>query len=205
MTFDEKAATWDDNPQRRERAEVAAREILVDVAPGPGAVGLEFGCGTGLLSFCLADRFERMFLVDSSPEMIRVMADKAAAQGLASMTPVLGSADRLGTGPASVDVVYTLMALHHVRDLDPAFAAFRSVLKPGGALAVVDLVAEDGAFHKNEAGFDGHNGFSYRELRDSLGFHGFGAFQYREIYGVKREVDGVVRTYPLFLLTCRKS
>ena len=49
--FDERAKTWDDDPTKTARAEVVAAGIRAQVPLAAGMIGLEYGCGTGLLSF----------------------------------------------------------------------------------------------------------------------------------------------------------
>src|SRR5690606_42045723 len=45
--FDEKAATWDDDPAKVERARVVADALRDAVPPGPTTRLLEYGAGTG--------------------------------------------------------------------------------------------------------------------------------------------------------------
>ena len=50
---------------------------------------LEFGAGTGLLSFLLADRLAEITLMDNSTEMINVIKGKISGQEMHHMKPVL--------------------------------------------------------------------------------------------------------------------
>jgi len=49
--FDEKAATWDDNPEHAHRARAIAEEIDKEIPFDSTFTAMEYGCGTGLLSF----------------------------------------------------------------------------------------------------------------------------------------------------------
>ena len=60
-------------------------------------------------------------------------------------------------GEGSFDLIYTLMVLHHVGDVETIIRKFRGLLNPGGYLAIADLYSEDGSFHGE--GFSGHMGF----------------------------------------------
>jgi cyclopropane fatty-acyl-phospholipid synthase-like methyltransferase len=54
--FDARAATWDDDPAKGERAQAIA-DAIVRTAPLSDAMrAMEYGCGTGLLSFMLRPR-----------------------------------------------------------------------------------------------------------------------------------------------------
>ena len=194
--FDSVAATWDEAPHRKERALVTAEAILGLVPAAPGQDALEFGCGTGLLGF---------FLADPSSEMLQVVEAKAASAGVRNLVPVLGSLGDPGVAVPPVDLVFSLMVLHHVPDTEGVFRLFHDQLNPGGYLAVADLVTEDGSFHRHEPGFDGHNGFDPTRLADLASSLGFTEVSHREIYRMEKDIDGVTRTYPLFLLVARRD
>ena len=51
--FDEKAQNWDNDITKVERANIFAREIYNFIQPDRLMNALEFGCGTGLLSYQL--------------------------------------------------------------------------------------------------------------------------------------------------------
>jgi cyclopropane fatty-acyl-phospholipid synthase-like methyltransferase len=51
--FDERAKDWDSDPLKVERARIVAEYIRSVLPLRPGMSALEYGCGTGLLSFAL--------------------------------------------------------------------------------------------------------------------------------------------------------
>jgi Methyltransferase domain. len=104
----------------------------------------------------------------------------------------------------SFDLVYTQMTLHHVADFKEMLELFHQMLEPGGWLCIADLDKEDGSFHGE--GFDGHNGFDRQELEMAAAGVGFGQVGFSTIFEmVKAGADGVVRNYPLFLMSCQKN
>lgn len=199
--FDEKAATWDDDPAKVERARAVA-EIIRDAVPvSADARVLNLGAGTGLLSQHLAGHVGPITLVDSSAGMREVIASKVAA-GTLPVDSRVWDVD-LATDPApsqEFDLVTTLMTLHHVSDVPRVLAAFAGLLADGGHLALVDLAAEDGSFHGE--GFGGHRGFEpddqAAQLRD-LGLTDV------EAHGDIYSVDKQGTRYPLFLITAAKK
>ena len=60
--FDARAATWDDDPTKVERAQAVADAIVRHVSLTGAMNAMEFGCGTGLLSFMLRPRLGRITL-----------------------------------------------------------------------------------------------------------------------------------------------
>lgn len=197
-SFDEKAATWDDDPAKVERSGAIARAIR-DVVPLDGSERLlEYGAGTGLVTQSLRSAVGPVTLADTSAGMRAVMEAKVAAGDLADAR--IWDVD-LSAGPVPderFDLVVTVMALHHIDDIAPVLAAFHTLLEPGGHLCVVDLDAEDGSFHTGE--FHGHPGFERHVMASRLADAGFTDVAVHDAGHVDR--NGV--DYPLFLACCRR-
>jgi ubiquinone/menaquinone biosynthesis C-methylase UbiE len=98
---------------------------------------LEIGSGTGYFSLNLVQLgvIERLTATDISPGMLQRLAATADALGLADVTTVATEAERLPFEDESFDLVFGHAVLHHIPDLDRAFAEFRRVLRPGGMIA----------------------------------------------------------------------
>lgn len=98
--------------------------------------GLEIGSGTGYFSLNLMQLgiVERLTATDISPGMLKRLSETAAALGL-DVTTVATEAERLPFEDESFDIVFGHAVLHHIPDLAGAFAEFRRVLRPGGAIA----------------------------------------------------------------------
>ena len=194
-SFDERAATWDDDPEKVERARLIAaanREAI----PVTGEMRLlEYGAGTGLLAQFLAPHVGTLTLADPSEGMRAVMRDKAGRGDLPGAEIVdidLAAGDRF-------DLVVSLMALHHVPEPAAALVRLGAATDPGGWIALVDLEAEDGSFHGE--GFGGHHGFEEEQLRGLLEAAGYGPASFSRVHAVTK--DG--RDYPLFLAVARRQ
>jgi SAM-dependent methyltransferase len=98
---------------------------------------LEIGSGTGYFSLNLVQLgvVERLTATDISPGMLERLAATAEALGLDDVTTVATDAERLPFDDESFDLVFGHAVLHHIPDLDRAFAEFRRVLRPGGMIA----------------------------------------------------------------------
>jgi 2-polyprenyl-3-methyl-5-hydroxy-6-metoxy-1,4-benzoquinol methylase len=204
MHFDKQAQDWDNDPAKIERAEIFAKEINTFVQPKQLLDALEFGCGTGLLSFQLKDFYKTITLVDNSKEMINVLQEKIEKAGIKNFKPIhITSLDEI-LGVSEYDVIYTLMTLHHISDVDIILKAFYYLLKTGGYLCIADLVQEDGSFHSNLDNFKEHNGFDREELSVILSKNGFNVEHYKICYEVKKCNNNKIRSYPLFLMICKK-
>lgn len=197
LSFDDRAQTWDADPVKQERALAVAAAIRQRVPLSRDWRALEYGCGTGLLSFALQADLSRITLADSSPGMLAVLEDKIAAAGLAHLHPL---ALDLTTDPLPAeryDLIFTLMTLHHIPDTDRLLRDFYTLLRPGGWLGIADLDQEDGSFHG--AGFTGHCGFDREALRAQLMEAGFSGVDFSTGYLMKKAADQGLREYPLFL------
>jgi ubiquinone/menaquinone biosynthesis C-methylase UbiE len=110
-------------------------------ALGGGEVGrfddaLEIGSGTGYFSLNLMQQglIGRLTATDISPGMLSQLASTAAGLGLDDVTTVVTEAETLPFDDESFDLVLGHAVLHHIPDLDRAFAEFKRVLRPGGSI-----------------------------------------------------------------------
>jgi ubiquinone/menaquinone biosynthesis C-methylase UbiE len=201
--FDERAKDWDSDPMKVDRARRVADSIRTVVNIHPGMTALEYGCGTGLLSFFLQDEFASITLADTSQGMLDVLSDKIKSAKAANMHPVRLdlAADPL---PAQkFDVTYSLMVLHHIPGTDVILDKFHQILKPDGWLVVADLDKEDGSFH-TDGSTDVHLGFGRDELQKRVEAAGFAEVHFSTAYDIHKMIDEEQRTFPVFLMTARK-
>ena len=91
--FNSRARVWDQNSMHRKRAETIAQAIK-EWEQVPSERALDFGAGTGLLGFLLADRFQTLVLMDTAEEMLRVIEEKAIQNNLTSMQTLHMDLDR---------------------------------------------------------------------------------------------------------------
>lgn len=200
--FDAKARTWD-TPEKAERAQRVADAIGRRVPLTPDMRGFEYGCGTGLLSFCLRDRLEHITLADNSPGMLQVLEEKIEAADARHMTPVQLDLMADAAPETPFQLVYTSLTLHHIDDTDRILQIFHDMLSAGGYLCIADLDKEDGSFHS--AGFDGHHGFDQQQLKGKLEALGFSDVGSEICYDIEKEVaGGQMRAFPVFLMTGKK-
>ncbi len=202
--FDERAHAWDDDPTKLLRSKAVADGIL-SVVPTQGVLrAFELGCGTGTLALMLQPHCRSMVLADTSEGMLQVLDRKIQQAGITN----INISNQLLTGNnlpgESFDLVYTQMTLHHVADFKGMLELFHRMLEHDGWLCIADLDKEDGSFHGD--GFDGHHGFDRQELEMVATEVGFVQVGFSTIFEmVKAGADGVVRNYPIFLMSCQKN
>jgi ubiquinone/menaquinone biosynthesis C-methylase UbiE len=97
---------------------------------------LEIGSGTGYFSLNLVQLgiIGKLTATDISPGMLTQLAATATTLGLENVATVVTEAETLPFEDESFDLVLGHAVLHHIPDLDRAFAEFKRVLRPGGAI-----------------------------------------------------------------------
>lgn len=204
MNFDIQSITWDDE-RRKNRAKLIAEEINKLIQIKKQYTALEFGCGTGIISFYLNDKFEMITLVDTSKGMIDVLNSKIETFEINNMKAYQMDINEKHTLPEdSYDVIYTSMALHHIIDTETTIKNLYSLLKSDGYLCIIDLDEEDGSFHKEEKDFNGHNGFNQNALKNVLLEIGFKEVEANTFYEDEKIVEQMKVKYSLFLMAGRK-
>ena len=201
--FDSKARQWDSNPVFQERGLKIAQAIRQAVPLHRQMSALDYGCGTGLLSFPLRNELGAILMADSSSGMLEVVSEKIAAQGVNNMTTL--KLDLL-TDPAPTekfDLIVTSMTLHHVPDTDHILRIFQEMLNPGGYLCIADLDKEDGSFHGPEV--DVHHGFDQIDLSLRATKAGFTEPHFQTVFSIVKERETGTRNYPVFLMTARRA
>jgi ubiquinone/menaquinone biosynthesis C-methylase UbiE len=202
--FDERAKDWDSDPAKVERARVLADAIRKTIPLSTNMSALEYGCGTGLLSFALQSDLGQITLADTSQGMLDVLSEKIAAAGVTNMRPVKLD---LATDPLPVEryhLTYSLLTLHHIHDAQGVISKFHAVLEPGGFLLVSDLDKEDGSFH-TDGTTDVHLGFERRELQGWAEAAGFENVSFSTAFVITKKIEDAERTFPVFLMSAQKK
>jgi ubiquinone/menaquinone biosynthesis C-methylase UbiE len=196
--FDVRAREWDKNKIHTDRS-VSIAAAMQEMIPLKHSMrALEYGAGTGILSFLLREKFSEIILMDSSKEMIQICHEKAQYFQTSHITPLLFDLEHRDFKD-TLDIIYSQMVLHHVRDIQGILGKFYSMLNPGGYLAIADLYPEDGSFHGPDVKV--HLGFEPDLLIADLKQRGFKKATYKTCFIMKKD-NG--KEYPVFLLVAEK-
>lgn len=109
--------------------------VLGSIPPGC-QTALDAGCGEGLLTQRLADRCAQVVGIDKDRDVL-ARARSAAIQ-TARVAFIEGDVMTHPFDAESFDLITAVATLHHM-PLGPALVRFRSLLRPGGYLAVIGL------------------------------------------------------------------
>ena len=178
--------------------------MIREITLTPDMDVLDFGCGTGLLTFALQPFVRSITGVDSSQGMLDVFKTKIEEQNLNNVKAEYIDLDKGDVLTGSYHLIVSSMTLHHIKNITPLLKQFYSILLPSGQLAVADLDLDDGQFHSNNEGVF-HFGFDRKELQKIFIDVGFRDIQHLTAAQVEKPVgDGRTRWFSMFLMTGRK-
>jgi ubiquinone/menaquinone biosynthesis C-methylase UbiE/DNA-binding transcriptional ArsR family regulator len=173
---DKTRAFFDDMAGRLGREYVPGRswksiaEALLQLLP-PMVIA-DLGAGEGAFSLLLAQRAQQVIAVDNSDRMVELGSALAQKQGVAALEYRKGDLEAVPIADGSVDLALFSQSLHHAIHPERAVGEAWRILKPGGRIAILDLVQHRFA-EARELYADVWLGFSEVELESLLAKAGF--------------------------------
>lgn len=196
--FNQAAQEWDKGDTRQNIAHAVFQTISSRIALLNNMNIMDFGAGTGLLSFKISPLVKTVVGIDLSEKMLEQI--EAKNSGAVQVKPIYRD---IISEPLNEQFhgIVSSMAMHHVADTAALFEAFHSHLKRDGFIAIADLEAEDGTFHSHGNEGVHHFGFERDALRKTIENAGFEHVRFHHAYTVERER----RNYPVFVVTATKK
>jgi len=196
--FANKSKGWDENSKRVQGAKAIADAIVKNIELNSSMHIMDFGAGTGLLSYYLADKVKKVTAMDNSPSMLEVFHEKASLFSCATEVMELDLSQDI-PDTLLFDGIVSSMTIHHLEDTEDMLSKMYDMLPEDGFIALADLDSEDGTFHSDNRGVF-HFGFDRDKLVEVVKKVGFRA--------VKIETANTInkphRSFPVFLLTAKK-
>ena len=134
---------WLDRFEVESREVYAARDAVLQACGiQEGEEIADVGAGTGFYSQLFAERTGEngwVYSVDIAPKFLQHIASRAAAEGIANLTPVLGTDHSIRLPPGSVDLVFVSDTYHHFEQPSQMLDSIYRALRPGGRFIVIDF------------------------------------------------------------------
>jgi len=195
--FAHKSKSWDMNSKRVQNAKGIAELIVKNIKLNKSMELMDFGAGTGLLSYFVAPYVKKITAVDNSPSMLLEFQNKC--DEFVCDTEVIEKDLSVETLDRKFDGVISSMTIHHLDDTLALFSKFYDMLDDGGFIAIADLDSEDGSFHSDNAGVH-HHGFDREALQLIAEEAGF-----KEVnFDLASTINKPHCTFTVFLLTAVK-
>ena len=132
----------------------------------------DLGAGEGTLSQLLAQRAKKVIAIDTSEKMVEFGTKLAKEHDLPNLEYRLGDITAPPIDNEAVDLAIFSQALHHAERPCTALREAMRILKPGGAIVILDLLQHNFEQAK-ELYYDIHLGFSEVDLFSMLSETGF--------------------------------
>lgn len=139
QSFARQAEAWSHAPLLRDQ-EILDR-IVRPLGLGEGDSVLDVACGTGILTLAMAERAGRVTGIDITPAMLQKAEAARSARGLHNATFQEGDAERLPFRDGHFSAAVTRLTVHHFPDPPRVLREMVRVVRPGGRVAVADMVA----------------------------------------------------------------
>jgi len=115
-------------------------------------LAIDVACGPGTFTRPLAGRVGKAIGVDLTPAMVEKARAEAAHDGIVNIEFVSGDIYALPFADNFADIVSCGYAVHHMTEPRRALAEMARVARPGGRLAITDIIVPegcDGAFQND--------------------------------------------------------
>jgi ubiquinone/menaquinone biosynthesis C-methylase UbiE len=139
-------APWLTRESRQREEDCAMLLAALDVKPGQTVCDL--GCGNGFYTLQLArlvGETGKVLAVDIQPEMLRMLEERAKAEGVSNIELVHGTPIDPRLPEAGVDLILLVDVYHEFSHPQHMLRAMRKSLKPGGRVALAEFREEDPA------------------------------------------------------------
>lgn len=146
--FGEHAEQWD-SLRARICGDFVTFQSLETLIP-PHLTVVDVGTGTGHFLLQLARVVDCAIGVDHSTEMLEVARRNAAEAKRTNVELRFGEMESLPFSNNEVDAVFAGLVLHHAADPTHAIAEMARIVKPGGTVTIIDLMAHEEEWMREE-------------------------------------------------------
>ena len=199
--FDEASKTWDKKQSSIESSDTCVKDLLSKIDLKEDANILDYGCGTGFISFALNNQTNNIIGMDYSDGMVEIFNKKALELDCKNIKAIKHNMNEEELPKNSFDLIISSMTMHHIKNTKMFLSKCKDAIKTDGIICINDLYEEDGTFHAKHKN-DGveHFGYEKNTLLKLIEEVGLKLISYELIYTHYRNE----KEYPLFNLILKK-
>jgi SAM-dependent methyltransferase len=121
-------------------AELRPERVITALMLPDDAIVADLGSGPGVFTVPLAKALHRgvVYAVDVEPQQLDALRQTLIDEDLHNVVPVLASFSTPHLPPATLDLILLVDTYHHIEDRIEYFRQLRSVLRPGGRIALIE-------------------------------------------------------------------
>ena len=196
--FDTLAKEWDSKPERVESAMNFVDYIKKDINKDISKFNLlDYGSGSGLISFGFANDVKSIVGLDYSIGMVDKYNQKAKTLNYNHLNAKQHNINVDNLAHNQYDLIATNMTMHHIKDISNFIKVLKNSLNKGGSLYISDLTIEDGKFHSMGNDDVEHLGFDEETLYKEFNKQGFKNIKYNILQTIKKDYGD----YPIFVIS----
>ena len=192
--FDTLAREWDLKPQRVESAKNLS-DKLKSLFSLENMDILDYGAGTGLVTFSLCQTARRVVAMDNSKKMLEEIDKKSENAAIDNVHTHYHDINKEDLPKAQFDLFVSAMTMHHIDDTKDFLTKAKNSLVKGGYLAIKDLESEDGSFHSMGNDDVAHLGFDKPTIEALFVELGMEVVFFETVEVISKKQD-----YPIFLI-----
>ena len=150
-TWDRRVEKWHSHVTSAEAFGTVLDRLIQLSSPKRADACVDLGAGTGFVATALAPLVSSVLAVDVSAAMVASLTERATEHGLHNLSAEVGDLREFRLPPASVDLVVSSYALHHLSHRDKRVLVARAAnwLRPGGRLVIADMMFGRGASQRD--------------------------------------------------------
>ena len=123
------------------RGSPSPEEIIATIAPQPGDIVADVGCGPGFLTIPAAmavGQSGRVYAIDIEPSMLEVVRRRAAAVSVKNVVTADPTGSTLPLPDRAVDITLCSLVLHDLDDPEALMREIARITRPSGMVAIVE-------------------------------------------------------------------
>ncbi|RUM59626.1 MAG: methyltransferase [Persephonella sp.] len=199
----DKVANKYDTEDKIKRSEQFVEKLIKIIPINKNFKVMDIGAGTGLVDIPLSEYVAQIYAFDLSEGMLNVFKEKLKNQRIKNIKIFRKDILSEDFSEKDFDLIITSMTFHHLDNPKEALKKLKDYLKEDGYIAIIDLEKEDGTFHSDNTDVK-HFGFEKEEVEEWFKENNFKEVKILTIYSIKKERNGRIKEYPVFLAIGKK-